>query len=171
MRNFALALAILLLPATTFADEIGFAIQLKLKNLGYDVGEADGVVGPKTRNAILEDSEKHSFPPTSEAFVSHYSSMAVVNSKPLSDESLIKTVKESVSKELRDPSSALFRNLRQLESGQICGEVNGKNGFGAYTGFQTFAAHVSKIADFWSVIPSLQLGPVFCLLDIELGKH
>ena len=36
---------------------------------------------------------------------------------------------------LKDPSSATFRNQKKL-----CGEVNSKNSFGAYTGFQRFIA-------------------------------
>lgn len=36
---------------------------------------------------------------------------------------------------LRDPDSAQFRNSRLTGRGAVCGQVNGKNGFGAYTGF------------------------------------
>ena len=43
---------------------------------------------------------------------------------------------------LRDPASAMFRNiqLRRNKNGDIvlCGEANAKNGFGGYTGFQPF---------------------------------
>ncbi|WP_304273996.1 hypothetical protein [Caulobacter segnis] len=38
---------------------------------------------------------------------------------------------------LRDPSSAQFRNVRVTGS-HVCGEINGKNGFGAYSGFVRF---------------------------------
>ena len=40
---------------------------------------------------------------------------------------------ESVKALLKDPSSAEFRNMNG-----ICGEVNSKNSFGAYTGFVRF---------------------------------
>ncbi len=40
-----------------------------------------------------------------------------------------------VSRHLKDPASAEFRN----QSG-MCGEVNAKNGFGGYTGFRRFMA-------------------------------
>lgn len=40
---------------------------------------------------------------------------------------------------LFDVSSAQFRNLR-ANGGFLCGEVNGKNRFGAYVGFRPFAA-------------------------------
>ncbi len=38
---------------------------------------------------------------------------------------------------MRDPSSAQFRNVVAAES-CVTGEVNGKNGFGGYAGFQQF---------------------------------
>lgn len=43
---------------------------------------------------------------------------------------------------LRDPSSAQFRDVAttRLASGgvAVCGEINGKNAYGAYEGFQRF---------------------------------
>ena len=46
-------------------------------------------------------------------------------------------VKDAVSAQLRDPSSAQFREIFGTED-TYCGEVNGKNGFGAYSGFRKF---------------------------------
>ena len=43
-----------------------------------------------------------------------------------------------VRSELRDPGSAQFRNVRSASGGTTCGEVNGKNAFGAYAGFRRF---------------------------------
>lgn len=48
-----------------------------------------------------------------------------------------KRMQEEVSKHLKDPSSAEFRNLTRQGSA-ICGEVNAKNGFGGYAGFTAF---------------------------------
>ncbi len=42
---------------------------------------------------------------------------------------------------LKDPDSALFRNLyvsRKLGAPIVCGEVNAKTSFGGYLGFQRF---------------------------------
>lgn len=52
-------------------------------------------------------------------------------------------VAASVFHDLKDPDSARSRDLRayDLSNGQgrvICGEMNGKNTFGAYVGYQTF---------------------------------
>jgi hypothetical protein len=46
-------------------------------------------------------------------------------------------IKAQVAAELRDPSSAQFRNIREGTE-VACGEVNAKNAFGAYTGFRKF---------------------------------
>lgn len=43
----------------------------------------------------------------------------------------------SVTHPFRDPLSSQFRGLRMMSSG-VCGEVNTKNGYGAYVGFMPF---------------------------------
>lgn len=42
--------------------------------------------------------------------------------------------------QLRDPDSVQFRNERLTDGGWLCGEMNGKNAYGAYTGFKRFMA-------------------------------
>jgi hypothetical protein len=46
--------------------------------------------------------------------------------------------------ELRDPDSATFRNFRANAKGDFCVEVNARNGYGGYTGYQTWAGHVGS---------------------------
>lgn len=46
--------------------------------------------------------------------------------------------REIVKTQLRDPGSAQFRGLRLKDSNTVCGEVNAKNGFGGYSGWQSF---------------------------------
>ncbi len=52
--------------------------------------------------------------------------------------------KDAVRSRLREPSSATFRNvIFHVYEGRmpmVCGEVNAKNGFGGYTGYQGFIA-------------------------------
>lgn len=50
----------------------------------------------------------------------------------------IKAAEAAIAAQLRDPSSAQFRNVHVPAIGVVCGEVNGKNGFGAYNGFRRF---------------------------------
>lgn len=55
----------------------------------------------------------------------------------------------SVRAAMRDPASAKFRNVRSVPGATavaICGEVNGKNGFGAYAGFKRFYVRDKSIS-------------------------
>ena len=58
--------------------------------------------------------------------------------------------KQQVSYTLKDPDSAQFRNVRGFAfSGPgggyvVCGEVNGRNSFGGYAGFQPFRTNVGN---------------------------
>jgi len=52
----------------------------------------------------------------------------------------IDRARTSVASHLKDPDSAKFRNERQVSDVAFCGEVNGKNMFGAYSGFAQFLA-------------------------------
>lgn len=67
-----------------------------------------------------------------------------------------KSAKDTVRAQLKDGDSAKFRNLytNKIFSGHFqggkfindavtCGEVNAKNGYGAYTGFKRFYVHGS----------------------------
>lgn len=61
-------------------------------------------------------------------------------------------VQASMSHDLFDPSAAQFRNVRAaivtLNSGEtlrrICGEMNGKNQYGAYVGYENFSGVVEN---------------------------
>jgi len=59
---------------------------------------------------------------------------------------------ESVLSKLKDPKSADFRAVYLLRSGDdraaICGEVNSKNAFGGYVGFQRFVSSGAPEATF-----------------------
>jgi peptidoglycan hydrolase-like protein with peptidoglycan-binding domain len=46
-------------PVDNTADHGVSGIQARLLNLGYDVGEVDGVAGPKTRAAIRAFQQEH----------------------------------------------------------------------------------------------------------------
>jgi len=56
-------------------------------------------------------------------------------------------VKEVVAAELTDPGSAQFRNIREIEPGNYCGEVNAKTALGGYAGFTTFYAFEAETTD------------------------
>nr|WP_257625387.1 hypothetical protein [Enterobacter cloacae] len=63
------------------------------------------------------------------------------------EEKAISLAKSEVAANLKDPASAQFRNVKvakmmDADEGRVfaivCGEINGKNGFGAYAGFHPF---------------------------------
>ncbi|MCK0533401.1 hypothetical protein [Sphingobium agri] len=55
----------------------------------------------------------------------------------------IESAKRLVARNLRDPGSAQFRDVTKCagKPGMVTGEVNAKNGFGAYGGFELFFVH------------------------------
>ncbi|MBC3937188.1 hypothetical protein H8K47_17660 [Undibacterium sp. CY7W] len=61
------------------------------------------------------------------------------------EEAKISELKEFVSSSLKGPKSSQFRNVR-LNRGVLCGEMNAKNGFGAYVGFKKFFAVGERFA-------------------------
>lgn len=65
--------------------------------------------------------------------------LALSGCKPSDDPELTKA-KALVARQLRDPSSAQFRDVEKCygHPAMFTGSVNGKNSFGAYTGFESF---------------------------------
>ncbi len=61
----------------------------------------------------------------------------------LGEQVLIERAKQAAAYDLKDPSSAQFRNVRVVSynGGRlVCGEINAKNSYGAYVGFAGFMA-------------------------------
>jgi hypothetical protein len=52
--------------------------------------------------------------------------------------SLEQQARDGLRDRLKDASSAQFINLRKTSLGQICGQVNAKNSYGAFPGFSHF---------------------------------
>lgn len=50
---------------------------------------------------------------------------------------------EAVKAKLLDGDSAKFKNVREMMGGQVCGEVNAKNRYGAYVGFNCFSVRLA----------------------------
>ena len=56
--------------------------------------------------------------------------------------------REAIQSKLKDPDSADFRNVAFHSGGGVpvtCGEVNAKNGFGGFSGFERFVAAGSSL--------------------------
>jgi hypothetical protein len=69
--------------------------------------------------------------------------------KDMEYESIIKIsrAESSVKQILKDPSSAEFSNSRLGSKGAVCGHVNAKNSFGAYTGKQRYVYNGLSMID------------------------
>ena len=52
MRYFLLVILITLFPSFSLSDEVTVEAQRLLKELGYNPGPVDGLIGGKTRNAM-----------------------------------------------------------------------------------------------------------------------
>lgn len=63
------------------------------------------------------------------------------------DGQIVKQISDGLAKVTKDPYSAQIKDLRPSPSdGQdTCGQVNLKNGFGAYTGFQPFIVYAGTL--------------------------
>ncbi|HDC4513498.1 membrane lipoprotein lipid attachment site-containing protein [Enterobacter cloacae] len=87
------------------------------------------------------------------------------------EEKAISLAKSEVAENLKDPASAQFRNVKvskmtDAEDGRViavvCGEINGKNGFGAYAGFHPFFVELNmKSKGFFSKGVDYTLGDHF----------
>lgn len=67
------------------------------------------------------------------------------------DEKAIELAKKEIAANTRDPDSSKFRFVRFVQkkeasdgtvSGYVCGQINGKNAFGAYSGFTPFMLEI-----------------------------
>lgn len=75
------------------------------------------------------------------------------------------SLSQIISQSLKDPESARFKwmpvVLREREGiTEYCGLVNGKNGYGGYTGFKRFYGHLAK-----------DIGDRFTRIDVRLIEN
>lgn len=79
--------------------------------------------------------------------VSAYAQETAAYLKSNSAASAIEDAKRTVRDKLKDPDSAQFRKVRLVDhdGGKIvCGQVNGKNSFGGYVGYKSFASSPTR---------------------------
>lgn len=69
------------------------------------------------------------------------------------NEKALISAQEAAKKNLKDPDSAKFQNLRiaDYEGGKVvCGELNAKNSYGGYVGFKRFVSGVTSATTYTS---------------------
>lgn len=77
----------------------------------------------------------------------------------------IGAAKKLVTHDLKDPSSAQFRDVHKTDQA-VCGEVNGKNAYGAYAGFQHFIVENGSVS-MEPELPSARLEPGVSMAVID----
>lgn len=153
----AVMIGLFITPGKSLAldRQSAFFVQLRLNELGYDAGGQDGIIGPRTRAAVASYARERGVNATAKDVMHHMIRSSLRSRMPanLTDEER-KELERTISIELRDPSSAIFRDeiFRICEGGSCyyCGEVNAKNLFGAYVGFRTF--QVMRVANIWALL-------------------
>ena len=70
--------------------------------------------------------------------------LVLAGCKPAAEQQAMRVV----ASKLKDPNSARFRGVRNVGTA-ICGEVTGRNGYGAYAGFRPFVFFPSDAALFF----------------------
>ena len=123
-----------------------YMLQSTMKEHGFDSGKPDGLIGPATRGAIAGFAEKYDLPEDPDDMIRELVSRSMSHSYAITkeanlSEAKLQEIKEEVGALLKDPSSVQIRNVRIAEGPKgrfYCGEVNGKNAFGAYAGFRKF---------------------------------
>ena len=80
----------------------------------------------------------------------------------------VETAKATISAKMKDPASTTFRYLATYRIGSdntVCGEVNAKNSFGAYVGYQAFYYRPSTSSLFQYVQQTPSTGSNSYLID------
>lgn len=80
---------------------------------------------------------------------------------------------DTVRSKLKDPESAEFRNVQFYSGGPTpttCGEVNAKNGFGGFSGYERFIAAGSTMAVLESEMPPTEMDKLWASVCIKAAS-
>lgn len=135
------------LPAIGFSETItkGNVTKLELAMLQKMAGSnlqnfitIDGLWGPATRSTLEEFSNRNNLPMNAEAMLAELKKRNIEQRSTISNRELLEVIRAKVSYDFLDPFSSKLRNV-YWSNGNICGEINAKNAYGAYTGFNKFS--------------------------------
>jgi hypothetical protein len=100
-------------------------------------------MGRLTRTAIDQFSTRYDAPNDPDRLFHWFITQAVRNSTEITDEPSLEQIRLSASQYMKDPATTQLRKVRWQNGPNgrfICGEINGKNSYGAYAGFVSFAS-------------------------------
>lgn len=104
----------------------------------------DGLWGPSTRSTLEEFSNRNNLPMNAEAILAELKKRNIEQQRTISNRELLEVIRTNVSYDFLDPFSSKLRNVYWSNS-HICGEINAKNAYGAYTGFKKFIIHSALV--------------------------
>lgn len=148
---FAVMLSMSLLPEQVFAQDRPTIslMQHRLSELGFDTGEPDGQIGPRTQSAISSYAKARDIPPTADAVLADFFERSVQAREVVVLSEVERERLEAVIRQnLTDPVSAIFEEEIFRYGNVYCGQVNARNLFGGYVGrryFQVFGADISGL--------------------------
>lgn len=143
-------------PATANAEDFLkiFALQMRLKQEGFYTGKIDGRFGAGSRAAMSAYAAKNNLPNKETEIIDHMA-ITAMRSRIEPTEGMREVAIAKVKEQLKDPFSAeISVDYAQMQQGgaAVCGQVNAKNSYGAYTGNQAFQV---------TLTPSLLSSPPF----------
>lgn len=107
----------------------------------YDI-RVDGKWGPQTSSALTKLSEKFELPLNAPKMLDALKSRKSRQVYFFKSKNYLEEIKKLAAYDFLDPDGAKIRNVF-TDGMSICGEINAKNGFGGYIGYQPFLLGVS----------------------------
>jgi len=167
LKNFLIFATLSFAPQSAQAtgfDITTFMLQGVLNDHGFSVGRPDGKIGPATRKGLEEFAKAYGTSSDPQEVMQFIMAQSYAARKNIDNEVYLEKVKAEVARNLRDPSSVMIRDVFKIEN-YVCGQVNGKNAYGAYAGYTWFLG-LDFLGDFSVGIidnstdfPSAQLSP------------
>lgn len=123
------------------ASNLDIAIlQLVASQNGFKL-KVDGKWGPRTAAGLTKFSEKFMLPHNATQMLQELNSRKLSGVYYFSSGQYLEEIKKMAAYDLMDPDSAKIRNVF-TDGTYICGEINAKNAFGAYSGYRPFELFV-----------------------------
>lgn len=149
------------------------ALQMRLSQEGFLTGATDGRVGSATRKAVAAYAEKYHLKNDRKSVEKHMLARADVHRGTMVPDDVWEKAVEGAKSGLADPFSAHFTKLYYFKSSKgntvVCGLVNAKNAYGAYTGDQFFEALVIGSGAFaLSGIATFDGSADYCQMGVSL---